>query len=337
MQKDKIKKIISDSVRVVAFSLVFVLILTFLSNSVFSGANVAKHSERLADSYAFKRDPEQTTDVVFLGNSDAYSAFNPIEMWRNNGITSTVCASAYQNLVECQKALEAMLQTQSPKLVVLEVDLLYYKKEMETDKAKNNSKLAYFFDNTVKPDDFENYITGQISMFTYHNVWKDLEKDERGKFTHGYRCYLKKTTVEPEQYMIETDDTETPTENNLSLLSDFMCFCKKNNLPVLFTEVLTMTSWSTPRHNGIQKLADKYGVDFIDYNLLYDELGVNMAYAFRDNGNHVNYATACKITDYMGDYIKENYGIEDHRNDAVYADYWNEELKCFDETYLKKS
>lgn len=335
MKRDNLKNFILPVTKIVAFALVFAILLSILSVKVFNGENVAKHSERLADSYSFLKDPEQTVDVAFLGNSDAYSAFNPIALWEEHGITSSVSASAHQTVEECQQALETLTKTQSPKLVVLEVDMLFEGKKIKTDKQANHSKFDYFFDNVAKPDSFENAITTNFSVFTYHNVWKDLEKDEARKHTHGFRCYLKKTIVEPEQYMTVTDETETPTDAILSALKEFMGYCKTNNIPVLFTEVLTMGSWSTPRHNAVQKLADEYGVDFIDFNFMYDELGIDMAKAFRDKGYHVNYPTACVITNYIGSYISEKYGIADHRNDPKYSDYWDNELKCFKETYLK--
>lgn len=335
MQKQRTNNIIFPVVKITAFVLVFILILTVLSSRVFNGENVAKHSQRLANSYAFTKDPENTIDVVFLGNSDAYSAFNPLSLWESCGITSCVCASAHQNLTECQNALETIVNTQKPKLVVLEVDLLYNGKDFQTDEQAGESQFEYFFDNVVNPEGFDEDIISKHSVFTYHNVWKDLEKDESSLYTHGFRCYLNDNTVEPEQYMVETDETETPTEVNLTALESFMTYCKNNDFTVMFTEVLTMTSWSTPRHNAVQKVADEYGVEFIDFNFMYDELGIDMSRAFRDNGHHVNYATACIITDYIGSHISEKYGIEDHRNDSRYSEYWDKELECFKEMYLK--
>ena len=98
---------------------------------------------------------------------------------------------------------------------------------------------------------------------------------------------------------------------------------------MLFLELPSISSWTYARHNAVQNLSDELGVEFLDLNLLYDEVGIDMRNCFRDGGNHLNYFGAGAVTDYVGKYIGENYGIESRRDDAELAEYWDNEVVQF--------
>lgn len=327
MSKPSAKKSIINFTKVTAFVLAFVFVLSFVSIKAFSGDNTAKYSGRLADAYLFVNDPEQTTDVMFLGNSDAYSAFVPTRLWEKYGITSAVSASPHQTVLECKNALETMLKTQSPKVVVLEIDMLYDGDEDSTD--DDSTKLTHFFNNKVNPEFFENDVMGRFTLFTYHNAWKYLDKDRATRYSHGYKYISTVYELDPVEYMTDTSEVKMPSKSNLNDLDDFVSFCKNNGISLVFAGVNSIKSWNTEKHNAASKIADSYGVDFIDFNLMYDELGIDMATAFRDNGYHVSYDTALKITDYMGDFFNKNFEFPNRTEDSNCAEYWNSECQSF--------
>lgn len=327
MNREQARKIISEISKVIAFALAFALILCLVSFKAFSGDNTAKYSGRLADAYLFVNDPEQTTDVMFVGNSDAYSGFIPTALWENYGITSAVSASPHQNVQECKNALQTMLETQSPKVVVLETDMLYDGEE--NGDGSELSKYARFFSETVNPEAFESNIKSRLTLFTYHNAWKYLRGDKSNRYSHGYKYISLVYDIEPTDYMQMTDDVHMPVKSNLSALDDFVSFCKSRNISLVFAEVNSAVSWNMAKHNAMCEIAKSYDVDFIDFNLMYDELNIDMATAFRDNGYHVSYDTALKITDYMGEYFVREYQLEDHRDDVTYSEYWNLECEGF--------
>ena len=327
MNRKQARKIISEISKVIAFALAFALVLCLVSFKAFSGDNTAKYSGRLADAYLFVNDPEQTTDVMFLGNSDAYSAFVPTRLWEKYGITSAVSASPHQTVLECKNALQTMLKTQSPKVVVLEIDMLYDGNDDST--ADDGNKLSHFFNNTVNPEFFENGVTDRFTLFTYHNAWKYLDKDRAARYSHGYKYISTVYELEPVEYMTDTSEVKMPSKSNLNDLDDFVSFCNSNGISLVFAGVNSIISWNTAKHNAISKIADSYGVDFIDFNLMYDELSIDMATAFRDNGYHVSYDTAIKITDYMGDFFNKNFEFPDRTEDSNCAEYWDSECQSF--------
>lgn len=63
-------------------------------------------------------------------------------------------------------------------------------------------------------------------------------------------------------------------------------------------------------------------------NLLYADAGINLKNAFRDNGRHLNYDSADKLTRYISEYIRQNYDLQCLKDNPEYAK-WNEEAASF--------
>ena len=70
-------------------------------------------------------EPENSIDIVALGNSNLYSGFVPTILWEKYGYTSSVSAAPHQTPLESKMLLEQLLQSQKPQLVILETDMLY--------------------------------------------------------------------------------------------------------------------------------------------------------------------------------------------------------------------
>ena len=329
IKKENVKKLIPQVLKVLAFALAFVVLLQALSSFVFSGEKVSQISKRMADSYSYILEPENSVDVVCVGNSDIRSGFVPTELWEKYGYTSVVSSFTRQSISDSQRALKEICKSQKPKLVILEIDSLYDGRGPEDIINPHDTTPDNFFD-SLKPDDFDNKISRDYSVFTFHNILQDRQRRSRRKqYAHGYLFCEDIRKIEYRDYMTKTDEIDIPIYSNSQQLRTFVKYCKKNDLPVLLLEVPSLSSWSYARHNAVQNLSDELGVEFLDLNLLYDEVGIDMRNCFRDDGNHLNYFGASAVTDYIGDYIGKNYGIESRRGDAELAEYWDNEVVQF--------
>ena len=330
INKENVKKLIPQVLKVLAFALVFVVLIQVLSVTVFNGTKISQVSKKRACAYSFIEDPENTTDVVCLGSSDIWSGFVPTELWEKYGYTSVVSSFSHQSVADAQSLLEQIVKTQSPKLVILEVDTLYDGRGPEDVIKPHDTSLEYFFD-LVEPDAFENMVMRDNDIFTFHNIWKDHnKKSKRREFAHGHLYNNTVEKIKYSDYMAKTDERDIPIYTNSQQLRAFAKYCKENDLNVLFLEIPSVSSWTYARHNAVQDLSDELGVELLDLNLLYDEIGIDMRNCYRDtSASHLNYAAACKVTDYVGKYIGENYGIESRRDDAELAEHWDNDVAEF--------
>ena len=80
-----------------------------------------------------------------------------------------------------------------------------------------------------------------------------------------------------------------------------------------------------------EDIVKEYGVDFIDYNEveLYESFDFQVTQDFQDT-NHTNINGSYKFTKVFGKYLKEQYGLMDHRGETLYAS-WDEKAREYDE------
>ena len=77
MNKEIVLKKSKEAIRVLAFVLVFFVVLEGLSLTLFSPRQAKGFKNRLQDAYSFMDEQKDTIQIAGFGNSDLYSAFSP--------------------------------------------------------------------------------------------------------------------------------------------------------------------------------------------------------------------------------------------------------------------
>ena len=256
---------------------------------------------------------ENSIDVLILGDSEAYAAISPMQMWQEHGFTSYVCATSAQYLSLSEVLLKQSFQRQSPKVVILEANAIYRK---------------MLLDNAI--------VTGAenlFSVFKYHNRWKSIGENHspdpaENVWTDDFKGFYYNSGVmktNKTNYMVKTDEVKAIESVNEDYVKSIAEFCRANGAEFLLVNTPSAKNWSYKKHNGIRALADKYEITYIDLNLLKDEVPIDWKNDTKDKGDHVNYSGAVKTTKFLGKYLKENYSLPDHRADDAYSG-WNDAL-----------
>ncbi len=346
MIKKLLKEYAASFIKLIAFILAFVLLLQFLSTYVFSKTSAFSYNNYYNKAYSFLYEPENTVQIAGIGNSNLYSAVVPMTLYENTGYTSTIISSPHQSTQLSEIFLEELLETQSPKVVILEADMLYDGQTGYDGNDNSNSlqKKISGVTQLLSSDFLQNKIQSVFSVFIFHDRWKSFDfkhyfkniEEEKSFETidHGYNFNNSVKAALPNDEMKPTDLVQEIDFDEKAFFGEIVSICKSKGIEVVLISVPSTHAWSYYKHNGAAQLAAEYGVDFIDFNLLYDKIGFDISQDFRDAGHHCNFSGAVKVSNYLSDYLAEKYSdiLTDTRNDENYA-YWRESNEAFKKEY----
>lgn len=300
----------------ILFFVILVILIAGVSNIIESALtkNDSFVPSRNKSYYRIKREPEQTVDVLVLGDSLSYSSISPPELWEQNGITSFVCAQSGQKIQESYHMLETALETQSPKLVILETNTMF----------RGESGL------TGLQEIIESWGNNYISIFRSHDVWKSLLIDKQYP-EENFKGFLYRTDVQPYKkgpYMIQTDEQTQFPEPVPVYMEKIQELCRENGADLLLLSTPSPRNYNYARHNRLAAYAAEKGIAYLDMNLKQEEMGIDWEKDSLDRGDHLNYYGAHKVTACLAEYLKEQYHLPDHRSEKQFSS-WGEQAKVY--------
>ena len=146
--------------RIILFVLIFVMLLGVLSFGIQKVA-VSMKDGIIGRSRSFASvgaEPENTIDILVIGDSESYTSMSPMDLWNQTGITSFDCGQPGQRIQETCFLLKEAFKTQSPKLVILETNAMFRDPGFLTNVSMSIIEpVRYYF-----------------PIFRYHNLWKQI-------------------------------------------------------------------------------------------------------------------------------------------------------------------
>lgn len=317
-KKQKSAKIVKQISAILAVVFVFQVFTAFYTDN-----NKTQETKKVTDTYSFVSEPKNTITVAGVGNSDLYSGFVPLDFWKETGCTSAVYASARQSIAKSTELMQTSYATQKPKLVIIETDMFYDKNPANPTTVKESKRLK----DLIQKIKIKHLSEDLNSVITGLGIPAD-DKNLTLQQTHGYRYSTKICKIKAVDYMAYTDNVEHMTAENTVAADKLINLAKKNGSQVLLVEMPSITSWNYERHNGVAEYAQSRGVKFLDLNLAYDDMSMDMTTCFRDKGNHLNYFGAKKATAYIAKYVAENYSLTETTDNTV-KNQWNNTYTAF--------
>lgn len=302
------KKIIFKAIIFISILLIILAILTKIfipkNNTRRSGIHKSKVLQT-----GVLAEPENTLDVILVGNSEAYTSFIPLEAWHKYGYTSYVCGTPGQKLPSICSIIYDVLKKQNPKIVMLEADTIYKRVPLVTPVEQIASKV--------------------FPIFEYHDRWKKLriedfhKKSEYKKIQASKGFYFSNEiqSRKNEEYMNESEETQRIPKSNKIYVKTIKKYCESKGIEFIIYSTPSIMNWSMEKHNGVENLAKELGVEYLDMNLLNNEINIDWKKDSRDKGDHLNYTGSLKTTKFLGEYLNKK-GLPDHRADEKYES-WN--------------
>lgn len=301
----------------------FLALIFILSYIVQPKNNDKESGMQQPTAYAFLSEKENTIDTFVVGDSLAYSSISAMKIWEDYGYTTYVGSTPSQPLYQSYDILKKAFQNQKPKMVILEGNAIYRKKDF----------YDYF--------SFE--VEEKIPLLKYHNRWKSLTKEDfhspvKYRWIHdlkGYRLYQGIKSAKYYDYMKEEEDSQKITKMNNYFLNKIHDLCKKNGSQFVIINAPSLKDWSYAKHKGVLEYANANNIEYIDMNLLNQQIQIDWLKDTRDKGEHLNHQGAIKVTEYLGKYLNQTGLFISHKEDKNY-ERWHESLVNYKKLLDKK-
>ena len=258
------------------------------------------------ESYAsgYLSEPENTLDLLALGDSLTASALVQPELWENYGICGYNVCGPNQAMTKGLYYLERFSRSQSPKVVLLEAYELY---------QPITQKLI-----------MEDRFLPLIPVLQYHDSWKRIEGLDVFSVPHytsknSYRGFYATSVQEPceaTDYMARDKAIEEIAPACMDYLKKIQSYCQEIGAQLILFSVPSQYSWNWGKHLGAQAAADQLGIPYWDLNL--EDLDIDVQTDYNDGGNHLNYLGATKVTAWLGEHLTDTGLLPDRRQDPAY-------------------
>lgn len=302
--------------RTLLFFAVFAILFACISHVVAPKDTTKEAGMHEPHAKAFLAEPEDTLDVLFLGNSEVYRGVAPLTIWEEQGITAYNCGTNDQILFQTEFYLSRFLECQSPKIVFLDTDILY----------RNYSTLEAL---SYRVEEW-------FPLIRYHDRWKNLQfsdftdpiRFETPAPGKGYEYIGYHVPVDDAGHMTPSDVVEAFPSKNLRHVQNLQKLCREHGAELILFSTPSTMNWNYPRHNAAVQLSQQLGMEYLDLNLLREEIPIDWQVDAMDDGNHVNYKGARKVSSYLGKYLAERDLFADKRSLPEFAS-WNAAMAEF--------
>ena len=292
-------------------------------------------------------------DVLFFGDSHAYSGIYPMELWENYGIASYNLANYNLTIPVSYWVMRNALLTCTPELVVLDVNQIWEQDKLCASSSDVHTGLDGFPLSRVKLEAIYDLMDDPLYTDKNGNLYKDLRpefifpfikyhvrwselglRDIQPDYNTELGGERNIAVAQPEEYEI-TGSAADEQGFGFVYLRRFIEDCQAQGIRVMLTNLPYPCPNNSDEQlytNAVCYTAEEYGVEYLDF--VYMDQIVDYSTDCYDPASHLNPSGAWKVTDFIGQYLSEEYGIPDHRGEAAYAA-WDSDYAAYCERKLQ--
>lgn len=331
----------------------FLIVLSFILwkiNSVFvQPATVGTNSRYRA---FYKEEPENTWDGVLLGSSVVDRGWAAPLAWHEHGLAMYAMSTDSLPLPFVTNVIEEIRKKQDVKFFIIDLrglrtsklELQEFKIRRLTDNMKFSKNkinvLNKSFDYVEKYNKDKSFLDDKLSFYIpfikYHSRWNQLEQQDfmipetKMKGVYEQAAFGIRKIKRP----VVSNKIGELNQLQKDIMTEILEYGKKNDLHYLFMLMPAPMSVNAQGEiNAAFEMAREYGQDVLNFNdeRLYNELGMEFDSDYY-NSMHLNSKGARKVTEYLGNYIAENYDFKDKRGQAEYKS-WDEAYELYEQYY----
>ena len=276
---------------------------------------------------------EENFDVLFFGSSHTIDGIFPMELWKDYGIVSYNLGNYSERIATTYYNMLLALEQSKPQLIVIDACFIENMDKIREDKKEHlynmldSYPISYTKYIAIK-DLFnnENVLDNEINFLfnfsLYHSRWNELTEEdfilEKNK-EKGAETMINVSVPNKTSNFNDINVYNKKETVNMEYLRKIINYCQENEIEILITYLpYPATDEDIGASKYVQKICDEYDVNYINF-LSMDVVDYNTD--CYDKDSHLNPSGARKVTDYLGQYITENYDIPDQRQNEAYS-FW---------------
>ena len=354
--------------RAICFCLLFVILFVFLSGAFIPRTGTTEDGMESRISKAYRGEPRDSIDTVFIGNSDIYRAISPVDLFHQTGITSAIAGRPNKQLSEVPGDIRDILRYQNPKTIVLETDCMFsgtnpgFKKgisPLEAEDAKvdvagqapskaTNAPQQNIFAKCkalLQEGDsaFLAALNYKFPLVKYHDNWKHLKLttflQPRGKYHFSNKGMAYANTVKAypfgNEYMqLSGGKHAMLSEEKLDQFQKIYDLCDRNGIRLVLLTVPSANTWNKGKSDTVKQLAKKYDLTYYDYNRQLPA-GFDWGTDSKDGGNHLNYAGASAVTKDLAKKLTDDLTMNPTSLTKEQKQQWKKDYEHFHKSIVK--
>ncbi|MCQ2513025.1 MAG: hypothetical protein MJ092_06570 [Lachnospiraceae bacterium] len=276
---------------------------------------------------SFYKEKDESLDAVYIGSSVTYSFWNPLLAWEQTGYTVFSYSTSLMPVEAFQTILQDIRSSQPDALYIVALnpfeknDLSFKSVHFLVDYYPDiPKKVQYIHDVTsLMPGSVFDKLEYYFPIIRFHSHLADVDEvfltedypDYKGSMNFAY--YL--MAAEDYSPITEVVKKETPiSEERAAILTDFLDYCKEENLNVLFV-VSPQPASPVEEQEHINWLASKVeeaGFPVVHLQNPVEEMQLDMTCDYFDRV-HSNIHGSIKFTSMLSDYLTEHYNFTDKK------------------------
>lgn len=323
------------------FALAFVLVAALAVDLTAKGLR-PEHRDFGSTWEAYRCEPKNSVDVLFVGSSYAYCDWNPGVIYGETGLTSYVMAGSEQTPQITYWYLKEALKTQTPSAVVMEGTSLFFHQYQAYTQINVGympwglARLGATF-TAAEPDKRLGLL---FDLYFYHDRWKEMTLGEfRDRVLARPAADQLKGFTAVETVFAETEGgpflhpmEQTPAEHAdaLRAFEGIAGLCREKNIPLIVTVNPTYSQYSQETYDALEGELREIdgGVTFVNWSGDFEKFGMDPVRHLSDGG-HLNRAGAALFSAGTAAYLEE-FGLRPREQTAENAAAWGETVQYWE-------
>lgn len=266
----------------------------------------------------FFSQPEDSVDILLLGNCHAYSAWIPSVIEKETNARAFMLGAGNMDAKVMYYYLKAALKHQSPECVVIEpfafavYDSYVSQDDLATSVRMNvldlpfPDRMSYVFDSIR--DGEENWLYTLLPIGFFHENWKQFEQFgmQTESADKGWLSFGENEIPYPEKLLSQDNQTEKLdiSEYSRKYLDMILNLLEENNIKVLFAVSPYYVSNSEfSVYNYLKAMSEKNDYAFLNMADNAELIKMDFKRSFMNDFRHVNSEGAKVVSRFLGDFI----------------------------------